>query len=90
LFCVGRNSVVVLHHLVELLAALLAASLEKLNAREKELQDSKGFVESKRAERLKEVLQLEDGLKAERTCSSCGARLFALMFKRWRRRFFCR
>ena len=49
-------------------AALLAASLDKLNAREKELLDSKGFVESKRSERVKEVAQLEESLKGEREC----------------------
>jgi alanyl-tRNA synthetase len=47
-------------------AGLLAASLEKLSAREKELLDNKSFVESKRAERVKEVSQLEESLKAER------------------------
>jgi hypothetical protein len=54
--------------LVTCLAALLAASLDKLNAREKELLDSKGFVESKRSERVKEVAQLEESLKGERKC----------------------
>jgi hypothetical protein len=46
--------------------ALLAASLDKLNAREKELLESKGFLESKRTGRVSEVLQLEDSLKASR------------------------
>jgi hypothetical protein len=50
----------------DIFAALLAASLEKLNAREKELMESKGFMEGKRFERVKEVSQLEDSLKTER------------------------
>ena len=50
----------------DIFAALLAASLAKLNAREKELMESKGFMEGKRCERVKEVSQLEDSLKTER------------------------
>jgi len=48
------------------LVALLASSLDKLNAREKELLENKQFLEGKRDVRFKEVSQLEDSLKSER------------------------
>ncbi len=48
-------------------AALLASSIDKLNAREKELVDSKQFLEGKRDVRLKDIAQLEDSLKSDRS-----------------------
>jgi hypothetical protein len=60
-----KNQTAVLF-VTRVLVALLASSLDKLNAREKELLESKQFLEGKRDIRFKEVSQLEDSLKSER------------------------
>jgi hypothetical protein len=61
------------------LVALLASSLDKLNAREKELLENKQFLEGKREIRFKEVSQLEDSLKSERVPPAISPTFYRLI-----------